>query len=107
MFKKQTSQVILEDPLKYSQKLILADRYIGKLICEMTGNDILVVMADHGNDPCIGHSHHTREKVPLLIYSKAGNFKPAFIGTRTSLSDVGATAAKYFDVTGLENGIAW
>ena len=96
-----------QDPLKYSEKLIIADYYIGKLLSEMTGNDFIVIMADHGNDPCIGHSHHTREKVPLLIYSPDVDFKPGFIGVRTSLSDVGATAAKYFNVTGLANGIAW
>ena len=71
----------------------------------MGEDDILVVMADHGNDPTIGHPHHTRECVPLMIWGprvRAGN-----IGTRGTLSDVGATAADYFGVSAPENGISF
>ncbi|SUX68135.1 putative mutase [Citrobacter freundii] len=39
---------------------------------------VLVVMADHGNDPTIGHSHHTREVVPVLVYQQG--LAPARLG---------------------------
>lgn len=91
-----------EDVIKYAEKLKIADKYIGIIMEKMNNEDILVVMADHGNDPTIGHSHHTREYVPLLIFNK--RIKSMNIGTRKSLSDVGATAAKFFNVEMPENG---
>ncbi len=44
-------------------------------------------MADHGNDPTIGHSHHTREVVPVLVYQQG--LVHTQLGVRTTLSDVG------------------
>lgn len=91
-----------QDTLKYAEKLKIADKYIGIIMDKMYDDDVLVVMADHGNDPTIGHSHHTREYVPILIYNK--KMKSMNIGTRKSLSDVGASAAKFFNVKMPENG---
>ncbi len=54
----------------------------------------LVVMADHGNDPTIGHSHHTREVVPVLVYQQG--LVHTQLGVRTTLSDVGATVCEFF-----------
>lgn len=91
-----------ENVERYAEKLQVADKYIGKIMEKLEGDDILIVMADHGNDPTIGHSHHTRENVPILIYGK--HIKKGYVGHRNTLSDVGATAVKYFNLTGLENG---
>ncbi len=91
-----------EDPYRYANKLLIADKYIEEIISYMNKDDILVIMADHGNDPTIGHSHHTREKVPLLIHDSYAS--TGFIGHRDSLSDVGATALEYFKLKGTENG---
>ena len=91
-----------ENPERYAQILKLSDRYIGKIMEKMNGNDILVVTADHGNDPTIGHSQHTRENVPILIYRKS--LKAVNIGHRETMSDIGATAADYFKVEMPENG---
>jgi phosphopentomutase len=87
---------------KYVEKLKIADEYIGHIIKNLDGNDRLVVMADHGNDPTIGHSHHTREYVPILLYGK--DLKPNCLGLRKTLSDVGATVVKYFGCENTENG---
>ena len=87
---------------KYAEKLIIADKYIGRIMEILDGNDRLVVMADHGNDPTIGHSHHTREYVPILLYGK--DLKPNYLGQRKTLSDVGATVVKYFNCENTENG---
>ncbi len=91
-----------ENPERYAQILKLSDGYIGKIIEKMNGNDILVVTADHGNDPTIGHSQHTRENVPILIYRKG--LKAVNIGHRETMSDIGATVADYFKVEMPENG---
>lgn len=87
---------------KYVEKLMIADEYIGYIMGVLDGNDRLVIMADHGNDPTIGHSHHTREYVPILLYGK--DLKPNYLGQRKTLSDVGATVVKYFGCEGTENG---
>ena len=86
----------------YRRILEQADEGIGALLGALSDEDLLVVMADHGNDPKIGHSKHTRECVPLLIYQKNRNIPP--IGTRKTLSDVGASVCDYFGVAAPENG---
>lgn len=86
----------------YQEILETADRGIGELLPLLTEDDILLVMADHGNDPDIGHSKHTRECVPLLAYRKG--ITGRVIGTRRSLSDVGATVCDYFEVKAPQNG---
>ena len=91
-----------QDAAKYAEILGVSDFYIGKIIEKIADEDILIVTADHGNDPTIGHSQHTRENVPVLIYKK--NMKNTFIGVRKSLSDIGATAAEYFGIEKTENG---
>lgn len=59
-----------QSSMQYRKILEKADRGLGELLPLLTEEDILVVMADHGNDPDIGHSKHTRECVPLLVYKK-------------------------------------
>lgn len=94
-----------QDVYGYAEKLRVADRYIGKIIHSLKDQDILVVTADHGNDPTIGHSHHTREKVPLLISGE--HIKHMSLGYRDTLSDLGATAAEFFGIPGPENGTSF
>lgn len=89
----------------YAEKLIVADGVIGQIRESLGPDDVLIVQADHGNDPTIGHPHHTREYVPLLV-SHTG--APAgYIGTRATLSDVGATVADYFGCPAPENGTSF
>lgn len=83
-----------ENVSAYADRLRVADAWIGKIRDALGEDDILVVQADHGNDPTIGHPHHTREMVPLMIWSRRST--PKCIGTRKTLSDTGATAAEYF-----------
>lgn len=87
---------------KYASILQTADALIGKLMETMQPEDLLLVMADHGNDPTIGHPHHTRECVPLMICGS--EVRPCNLGVRSTLSDAGATAAEYFGVSAPENG---
>lgn len=72
----------------------------------LSPDNVLVVTADHGNDPTIGHPHHTREYVPFLIRCPV-SFRPhapICIGTRATLSDTAATAAKFFNAPCPEKG---
>ena len=86
----------------YKEILEIADRKLGEMLPLLTEEDILVVMADHGNDPLIGHSRHTRECVPLLVYQKG--VKGRKLGVRLSLSDVGASACQYLGAPAPQNG---
>ncbi|KRK95578.1 phosphopentomutase [Companilactobacillus futsaii] len=91
-----------EDPVSYADVLERADKKLSKVLPIYTGDDILIVMADHGDDPTIGFTLHTREHTPLLIYKEGTHNK--YVGERATLSDVGATGADYFDVEAPENG---
>ncbi len=89
----------------YKELLEIADEKIGKIITLLHDDDILLIQADHGNDPDIGHNRHTRENVPLLIYK--ANSNPKDIGLRKTMSDVGATVCDYFKVEAPENGTSF
>ena len=91
-----------QDVEKYANKLMIVDKYLDEIIKKMADKDMLIITADHGNDPTIGHSQHTREKTPLLIYSKL--YESKSIGERQTLSDIAATIAEFFKVTPPENG---
>ena len=91
-----------ENAERYAQILKLSDKYIGKIMEKLNEKDILIITADHGNDPTIGHSQHTRENVPILIYKK--NLESVNIGHRETMSDIGATVADYFKTKMPENG---
>lgn len=103
-----------ENAQRYAEVLKLSDKYIGKIMLKLQDEDILVITADHGNDPTIGHSQHTRENVPILIYNKRLNEqliekkdKGIDIGLRDTMSDIGATVADYFEVELPENGVSF
>ncbi len=86
----------------YQKILQQADEGIGRLINRLTPEDVLLVMADHGNDPDIGHSKHTRECVPILVYQTG--VSGIKLGIRKTLSDVGATVCDCFGVSLPQNG---
>lgn len=91
-----------QDVERYANRLELSDRRIGELIPLLNDEDVLIVTADHGNDPTIGHSNHTREKVPILLYQKGkAGIK---LGHRHTMADIAATVADYFSVTKPQNG---
>lgn len=94
-----------QSSMQYRKILEKADRGLGELLPLLTEEDILVVMADHGNDPDIGHSRHTRECVPLLVYKKG--IQGRHLGIRKTLSDVGASVCEYFGVKAPQNGTSF
>ena len=94
-----------EDTDHYVDILETVNRRLPEAEQQFTGDDILIVMADHGDDPTIGYAQHTREKVPLLIYKE--NIHHKYVGERTSLSDIGATGAEFFGVEMPQNGTSF
>jgi len=86
----------------YKQILEIADKGIGEIVEKLKDDDILLIQADHGNDPNIGSSRHTRENVPLLVCKKGVH--GVSLGLRKSLSDVGASVCDYLGVIKPENG---
>ncbi|WP_289136170.1 phosphopentomutase [uncultured Brevibacillus sp.] len=85
------------DPQGYGQALMAFDARIPEILAGLTENDLLVITADHGNDPVHHGSDHTREYVPLLAYHK-GIAVGTDLGIRETFADLGATIADNFGV---------
>src|SRR5690606_15650621 len=81
----------------YAKALEHFDSRLPEIFEAMNDDDLLILTADHGNDPTFRGSDHTREYAPLLAYGKSA--KPGVdLGTRRSLADIGATVAENFDL---------
>lgn len=76
------------DPLGYANALISFDQYLSKLYTALGEDDLLLITADHGNDPTYTGSNHTREQVPLLLYSKRKNFPKKNLGSFTGFQHI-------------------
>lgn len=79
----------------YANALEHFDGRLPEIFDAMNNDDLLILTADHGNDPTAPGSDHTREYVPLLVYGKSANAS-VNLGTRGSLSDIGQTIAENF-----------
>lgn len=80
----------------FYQGLEELDRELPALVGRLRGGDLMVLTADHGNDPTTPSTDHSREAVPLLVVGPG--VVPAALGTRETFADIGATAAEYFGV---------
>lgn len=81
----------------YGKEIEMFDEKLGQLLPLLTEEDLLIITADHGNDPTYTGTDHTREKVPFLAYS------PAFMGSgdleeTETFAVIGATIAENFGV---------
>ncbi|OCX49912.1 phosphopentomutase [Limosilactobacillus reuteri] len=86
------------NPKGFGQALMDFDKRLGKVLDEMKPDDLLMVTADHGNDPGFNGTDHTRENVPLLVYSPSMNKPNQSLGLRKTFSDLGATILENFNV---------
>ena len=94
------------DVAGYAGNLERFDRRLARLLPLLRPNDVLVVTADHGNDPTTPTTDHAREYVPLLVTGsqvRAG----AELGTRRTFADLGQTLADIFDVGPLAHGTSF
>ena len=85
------------DPEGYAKEIEKFDKSLGILLDELREDDLLMITADHGNDPTYTGTDHTREKVPLLIYSKSMKESGELPETDT-FAVVGATIADNFEL---------
>ena len=91
------------DPKGYAQELENFDVKLGELMQEMKDDDLLIITADHGNDPTHTGTDHTREMVPILYYSKSFD-GCGLLPLSQTFANVGATIADNFNVDMPEYG---
>lgn len=92
-----------KDALGFGQALEEFDIWLPQLFDKMQSDDFLVICADHGCDPTTPGTDHTREYVPVLIWSKSMR-RGINLSDRQSFADLGATLAAYFNVSGVTSG---
>jgi phosphopentomutase len=81
----------------YAKALEHFDNRLPEIEAAMRDDDLMMITADHGNDPTFPGSDHTREYAPLLVFGKSA--RPGInLGTRSSLSDIGQTIAENFNL---------
>ena len=85
------------NPEGYGQAIVEFDHQLEELLYCLNSDDLLMITADHGNDPTYKGTDHTRENVPLIIYSKSLQM-PKHLGLLKSYAVIGATIADNFDV---------
>lgn len=91
------------DAVGYARALEAFDAAVPELLRRMGPEDLLILTADHGNDPTFRGSDHTREYVPVLVWRREGEARD--LGTRNTLADAGATVASWLGVR-VEEGTA-
>lgn len=86
------------DPLGYGRELEAFDQKLEQLLQKLRPGDLLLITADHGNDPTWHGTDHTREYVPLLAYSPSME-KSGMLPDQRSFGTVGATILEAFGLT--------
>ena len=85
------------NPIGYGECIERFDKRVNELLPYLKDDDLLIITADHGNDPTWTGTDHTREKIPLIIYNKLFD-RGAYLSERSSFADIGATILANFKV---------
>lgn len=85
------------NPIGYGQEIERFDKKLGELLEVLKNDDLLIITADHGNDPTYTGTDHTREKVPFIAYSPSMK-QGKLIEEQDTFAVIGATIAKNFNV---------
>jgi phosphopentomutase len=93
------------DPAGYARALEEVDAWLPALAARLKPGDLVILTADHGNDPTFPGTDHTREHVPLLCYGPG--LARVDLGVRATFADVGATIAAAFDAPAPEHGTSF
>jgi len=83
------------DPEGMAENIERFDGRLPELLEALTAEDLMIITADHGNDPTFKGTDHTRERVPLLVI---GGGEPHDLGVREGFSDIGASVAAWLGV---------
>ncbi|MDE7399140.1 MAG: phosphopentomutase [Oscillospiraceae bacterium] len=86
----------------YAAALNEFDGWLGRFMREMNPEDVLIITADHGCDPCHSGTDHTREYIPVMIYGN--EIRSVNLGTRNGFGDIGATVLELLNVSGKVDG---
>lgn len=86
------------DPQGYARELEMFDEKLAALMEKLKEDDLLIITADHGNDPTYGGSDHTREKVPFLAYSKSME-ESGILPEQETFAVIGATILDNFGLS--------
>ena len=93
------------DPLGYGRALEAFDADLPRILAKLRDGDLLILTADHGNDPTWKGTDHTREQVPVMSVMRG--MRPGSFGLRASFADIGQTIARHLGVGPLGTGAAW
>lgn len=94
------------NPQGYGQAINEFDEQLGTLLSHLKDDDLLMITADHGNDPVHHGTDHTRELVPIMCYNpKITSFH--HLGLRKTFADVGMTISDNFKTKHTENGTSF
>jgi phosphopentomutase len=93
------------DAAGYGAALEQADAFVGRLLPLLTPDDLLIVTADHGNDPTYRGTDHTREFVPLLTAGRRQAGRN--LGIRSGFFDIAQTLAAFFSLTPMPRGTSF
>jgi phosphopentomutase len=93
------------DPAGYAGALEEVDAWLPALEARLQAGDLVILTADHGNDPTYPGTDHTREHVPLLCYGPG--LKAVDLGVRATFADVGATVAAAFGAAAPAHGASF
>ncbi len=84
------------DPEGFAEALKYFDNHLPEILKQLSNDDVLIITADHGNDPTTPSTDHSREFIPLLYFQKGVEGKN--LGIRNTFSDIGKTAADFFSI---------
>ncbi len=89
----------------YAAALEAFDARLPEIAARLRPGDLVVISADHGNDPTFRGTDHTREHVPVLAFGPG--MPPGPLGRRETLADIGASVARHLGLEGTVTGQPW
>jgi phosphopentomutase len=93
------------DPIGYGKLLEAFDAELPRVFAQLKIDDLLILTADHGNDPTWRGTEHTREQIPMMVYGKS--LTPGSLGHRKTFSDIGQSIAAHLGLPQLAAGTAF
>ncbi len=84
------------DPAGYAAALHEFDTWLASFLPQLRHDDLLILTADHGNDPTWTGTDHTREMVPLIVKKSTAHGDGRCLGQRETFADIAATLAQFF-----------
>ncbi|HYK10030.1 MAG TPA: phosphopentomutase [Gemmatimonadales bacterium] len=93
------------DVAGFHHGLSALDAWIPRFLERLRPDDLMILTADHGNDPTTASTDHSREAVPVLVCGP--KIKPVALGERATFADLGATAAEHLGLAGIGAGTSF